>query len=298
MNAGLAPDGTASVRDKLPAEYKQYAPLVEQALAQVRSGELSDTEAAIAIAATTPLALTIQQNGVRFEGHYESIFVEEIIGGNKVNFIFTTPDADPYDVEDLKAFNPYLGLRAFTIDDKEAFAGREAAINGALKRIASNGLSLTFINGASGSGKSSFAQAGFAPALMGRYEAQQLKPRYAVMRPGPRPMYALAEAFAVLGLCRTMFFSRLPSGGSQSRSRGLSRLSIFGSLINSRNSLIVRPTRGSAVRCGTSFRNCQRSRSCACILSRLCAWTTTISFTIGRSYMMWPNRVLTCVLGR
>ena len=105
-----------------------------------------------------------------------------------------------YDVRGLP--NPYPGLRAFTYADRAAFAGREALIEDSVARLATPGdpQSLTFITGASGSGKSSFAQAGLLPALEEHYHARGKTARWAVFRPGTNPLAVLADASLQLGL--------------------------------------------------------------------------------------------------
>ncbi|HMP40440.1 MAG TPA: hypothetical protein PKA05_08680 [Roseiflexaceae bacterium] len=107
---------------------------------------------------------------------------------------------DPYAVGGLP--NPYLGLRAFTYAERERFAGREREIRHAITHLTDPGnqQSLMFVTGASGSGKSSFAQAGLLPALEAHYQARKLAVLHAVMRPGRRPLAALADALLQLGL--------------------------------------------------------------------------------------------------
>src|SRR3712207_411651 len=70
-----------------------------------------------------------------------------------------TPDL-ARDVSGLES--PYLGLRAFSYEDRRSFAGREAVIEQAVSRLTEPGApkSLLFVTGASGSGKSSLVQAG------------------------------------------------------------------------------------------------------------------------------------------
>src|SRR5262245_22669714 len=87
--------------------------------------------------------------------------------GSKVDV--TISEEQAYHVDGLR--NPYLGLRAFTYDDRESFAGRELLVSESIARISSPGdqRTLLFITGASGSGKSSFAQAGLLPALEKHY---------------------------------------------------------------------------------------------------------------------------------
>ncbi len=98
--------------------------------------------------------------------------------------------------------NPYLGLRSFTYDDRDLYAGRQVAVSQALARLTDPGtpLSLLFITGASGSGKSSFAQAGLLPALEKHYQARHLQPQRAVFWPSTDPIARLADALAQLGL--------------------------------------------------------------------------------------------------
>ena len=105
-----------------------------------------------------------------------------------------------YDVRGLA--NPYLGLRAFTYDDRASFAGRERLVRETVELITSPGSqrALLFVTGASGSGKSSFAQAGLLPALEQFYTRRNLAARHAVMRAGLHPLAALADALLQLGL--------------------------------------------------------------------------------------------------
>ncbi len=105
-----------------------------------------------------------------------------------------------YDVTGLA--NPYLGLRSFTYDDRASFAGREKLIEDALEKIANPAQrqTLTFITGASGSGKSSFAQAGLIPALEAHYQKRGKSVRWAVFHPSSKPLTMLADALVQLGL--------------------------------------------------------------------------------------------------
>ncbi len=98
--------------------------------------------------------------------------------------------------------NPYLGLRAFTYEDRPRFAGRGGLIADAVKLLTSPGeeRALLFITGASGSGKSSLVQAGIIPALEGHYTTRSKPFQYAVMRPSRQPLVTLAEALRQLGL--------------------------------------------------------------------------------------------------
>src|SRR5436190_11179509 len=105
-----------------------------------------------------------------------------------------------YDVHGLP--NPYLGLRAFTYAERARYAGREPEVTVAVEQLIAPGAqrTLLFVTGASGSGKSSFGQAGLVPALEAFYTARRLDVRRAVMRPGERPLAGLADALLQLGL--------------------------------------------------------------------------------------------------
>jgi WD40 repeat protein len=90
--------------------------------------------------------------------------------------------------------NPYLGLQTFTYADHGKYAGRAQLIRETLARLTAPdaSLALLFITGGSGSGKSSFAQAGLLPALEAHYSALSLK--HAVFRPTRDPLASLADA--------------------------------------------------------------------------------------------------------
>jgi hypothetical protein len=80
-----------------------------------------------------------------------------------------------YDVHGLA--NPYLGLQSFTYADHAKYAGREKLIAETVARLTTpdDPLALLFVTGASGSGKSSFVQAGVLPALENHYAALSVK---------------------------------------------------------------------------------------------------------------------------
>ncbi len=92
--------------------------------------------------------------------------------------------------------NPYPGLRAFTADERDIFAGRERIVRALVDRLsADDGDRLLFIVGASGSGKSSLARAGLLPDLADRLREQG----YSVLtrtidHPGHTPAVALQRA--------------------------------------------------------------------------------------------------------
>jgi formylglycine-generating enzyme required for sulfatase activity len=96
--------------------------------------------------------------------------------------------------------NPYLGLSPFTYDDRQAYAGREQAVQEGLRQIKAKREqpAVWFVTGASGSGKSSFVQAGLLPALETHYRERGLRTRKSVFRPATDPLDGLAEGLAEL----------------------------------------------------------------------------------------------------
>lgn len=105
-----------------------------------------------------------------------------------------------YDVVGLP--NPYLGLRSFTYADHLAYAGRKDLVDETTVKLTAphQPQGFLFITGASGSGKSSFAQAGLLPALEGYYQARHMSVQHAVFRPSHDPLAGLADALQQLGL--------------------------------------------------------------------------------------------------
>jgi DNA-binding SARP family transcriptional activator/ABC-type glycerol-3-phosphate transport system substrate-binding protein len=92
------------------------------------------------------------------------------------------------------ARNPYKGLRAFGEDDAGDFFGREALVEQVLARVRSGARFLALV-GPSGSGKSSVALAGVAPALRSPHDG---RPRRLVgrMSPGTHPFAQLEAALS------------------------------------------------------------------------------------------------------
>jgi hypothetical protein len=100
-----------------------------------------------------------------------------------------------YDVSNLNA-NPYLGLASYTYETRGFYGGREPQVRETVARMTAVGDEqvLVFVTGASGSGKSSFAQAGLVPALEMAYAAQGRNVRWSSTRPGLHPVEALGRA--------------------------------------------------------------------------------------------------------
>ncbi|GAC1317343.1 MAG: hypothetical protein NVSMB2_10950 [Chloroflexota bacterium] len=97
--------------------------------------------------------------------------------------------------------NPYLGLQAFSYATRERYAGRERQVAEAMDLLTTPGTErvVLFVTGASGSGKSSFAQAGLVPQLE-HYYAQRGHLKWALFRPSRQPLVGLARALADLEL--------------------------------------------------------------------------------------------------
>jgi WD40 repeat protein len=88
---------------------------------------------------------------------------------------------------------PYPGMRAFTLDDRLAFFGRERETEELLQHLRQSRF-LTVI-GCSGSGKSSLVFAGLVPALRKTALFGPGTWRILSMRPGERPLDELARVF-------------------------------------------------------------------------------------------------------
>ena len=94
--------------------------------------------------------------------------------------------------------NPYLGLKPFSYEHRHVFAGRERAIQAIVASLIEPGLQkgLAFVTGASGSGTSSFVQAGVVPALEAHYAQRGQTVKCVVIQPGMRPRLRLDDALA------------------------------------------------------------------------------------------------------
>ena len=120
------------------------------------------------------------------------INIDGDVAGRDIIKVTNITGDQQYDVHGLA--NPYLGLQSFTYADCAKYAGREKLIAETVARLTApnDPLALLFITGASGSGKSSFVQAGVLPALEKHYAALSVK--WAVFRPSRDPLAALADA--------------------------------------------------------------------------------------------------------
>lgn len=130
--------------------------------------------------------------------HGDQVSGDKILGDKVLGDKNIITEEGAYNVQGLS--NPYLGLRAFGYADRAIYAGREQLAQESVQRLTSPGSqqTLLFITGASGSGKSSFAQAGLIPLLENHYAACQKTVRPAIMRPSSQPMVMLADALQKL----------------------------------------------------------------------------------------------------
>ncbi|NOZ46560.1 MAG: hypothetical protein GXO79_07225 [Chlorobi bacterium] len=95
--------------------------------------------------------------------------------------------------KDEVLFNPFPGLRPFTIEESHLFFGREGQSDEVLKNLSEN--RFVAVLGASGSGKSSLMYCGLVPILHGGFITEAgSKWRIIATRPGLAPIDNLAEA--------------------------------------------------------------------------------------------------------
>ncbi len=95
--------------------------------------------------------------------------------------------------------NPYRGLRAFELEDRAGFFGRDEDIRAVVARLGTEAAVL--VTGDSGCGKSSLCRAGVVPAVLDGALEDQRRWSAILYRPGGDPAYALAAALApVLGV--------------------------------------------------------------------------------------------------
>lgn len=97
---------------------------------------------------------------------------------------------------DHSSLAPYVGLASFQEESAGLFFGRDALVAELIERV-EHGAFLAVL-GASGSGKSSLVRAGLLPALKGGALAASAAWRYLVLKPGARPLDALAAELTKL----------------------------------------------------------------------------------------------------
>jgi GAF domain-containing protein len=135
--------------------------------------------------------------GINISGEVKA--VAGSLAGRDIVQTYVTEDS-VYNVDGLP--NPYLGLQAFTYNERDRYAGREKLTEEALQLFVSPGeqRNLLFVTGASGSGKSSFVQASLLPALINYYHQRGKTVKFEVFRPSRNPNTRLNEGVKRLGL--------------------------------------------------------------------------------------------------
>jgi hypothetical protein len=93
---------------------------------------------------------------------------------------------------------PYRGLQSFEVEDEQFFFGREPQVASMLESVRTGKRFLAIV-GASGSGKTSLAQAGVLAALRRGAVSDSSNWLFAVCRPGDRPFHSLALALQTAG---------------------------------------------------------------------------------------------------
>lgn len=114
----------------------------------------------------------------------------------KLGRLYTVEGRDAWIVDLAEGECPYKGLASFQEGDSATFFGRERLVGELAARIV--GVGLLGVIGASGSGKSSVVAAGLLPSLRAGLLPGSERWRQVTMRPGERPMTALAEAVGEL----------------------------------------------------------------------------------------------------
>ena len=146
----------------------------------------------------SPPSQSNTSGGIIISGTVDSIGKDVIGRDQHITTNVLSPDT-AYNVEGLP--NPYLGLQAFTYNERDRYAGREKLTEEALQLLVSSEdqHNLLFVTGASGSGKSSFVQASLLPALINYYERAGKRVKFEVFRPSRNPKTRLNKALKQLG---------------------------------------------------------------------------------------------------
>ncbi len=174
------PDQHAPQPDDLPGEHSAD---VAQHVSEVQAGRVSVGQV------QTGAGSIVHIGGTQHYG--------DNVAGDKITII---TEEQAYHVQGLP--NPYRGLESYRYEDCLAYGGREADQHRAVEMLAAPEApqGLFFITGSSGSGKSSFVQAGLLPALEEYYEKRHIATCRAVFRPSMDPLARLADALQQLGL--------------------------------------------------------------------------------------------------
>jgi WD40 repeat protein/energy-coupling factor transporter ATP-binding protein EcfA2 len=104
--------------------------------------------------------------------------------------LVTYPDKEPTPAEvTFNRENPYLGLRAFELEQQKYFSGREQAVRALLARLSNN--RFLAVIGPSGCGKSSLVKAGLLPQLQQNHLVDSSQWAIESFTPGKHPLGTL-----------------------------------------------------------------------------------------------------------
>lgn len=208
------------LRPILPDDLQPAALALAQILSAIVNGQISPAEAESGLAQDEVLRPVLQALAGREIASQSALIsfgagsqlgdvsIGDVAGHNLVKLTLVL-GADAFNVAGLP--NPYQGLRAFDYADRARYGGRRRLIAHTVQRLVNPGAqrSLLFITGDSGSGKSSFAQAGLIPELEAHYHGARWQVSRATMRPGPYPLAAMAAALRMLSFPPDGVFSPL-----------------------------------------------------------------------------------------
>jgi len=162
------------------------------------AGDLVPRDKGDGLVTVTELALYVTdvlQDAVIAAGKSQTPRLWPLSKHDKGEFVFFVPNREltlPPAPELTFENNPWRGLTSYDAADAKLFFGRDTEIAALRARINAN--PLTVVLGASGTGKSSLVKAGVVPVLTD--DGWTVLP---IVRPGSRPLAALAQAVAERG---------------------------------------------------------------------------------------------------
>ncbi|HYN88933.1 MAG TPA: hypothetical protein VER55_10395, partial [Ardenticatenaceae bacterium] len=212
MATTISTDGLeAALREALPTDLQGHAPELARWLAEAAAATASPDQSHARSENAAPLPVFEALAGKQVQtaetvvsfgqgNEFGSVAIGDVAGRDLYKIQITYAGDAAYDVHGLP--NPYLGLRSFTYEERMRYAGRARTIESAVDILTAPGAARTllFVTGASGSGKSSLAQAGLLPALKDHYARREKQVEWAVMRPSRQPLAGLQDALAQLRL--------------------------------------------------------------------------------------------------
>ena len=133
----------------------------------------------------------------KFKGRPIHTFKDSLTLKNALyEFLFPFSSQSP-----INKKNPYQGLASFGVDDGDYFFGRDAELEGCLKKIVtSDGNFFVSVIGNSGTGKSSFVQAGLLFRLKNRQELGFTERLQIIVTPGSEPFTNLKYQLQLQGI--------------------------------------------------------------------------------------------------